>query len=237
MDSEYLTKEIQTSFPDAQNARLFFTKQNVLLEEQYGFTPENTLFAEGGCCDEVNEPEYRVMDRYWGNRFKFGGLAGYCHGGKTGLSALSHHAPEAGGKKNLIILAGPHIGYHLGNWGKILRHGQTEISACCGSLAAAVQTGYEILGRKSPDVLDRQQQTVEQLLLPYLESCSRTGKMADIVDATKYLMQRIDSDLLAMVQDLEAHFEGRIALITGITINTERGNYFSTSHFKVHGRF
>jgi len=58
-----------------------------------------------------------------------------------------------------------------------------------------------------------------------------------MVEATKYLMQRVDSDLLAMIQDLESHFGGQIALITGITINTELGNYFSVSYFKVHGNF
>ena len=89
MNSEYLRKKIQAFFPNAENGRIFFVKKNILLEETYGFTPENTRFAEGGCSDEINEPEYRLMDRYWGERFKFGGLAGYCHGGKTGLAAVS----------------------------------------------------------------------------------------------------------------------------------------------------
>jgi hypothetical protein len=237
MNSEYLRKKIQAFFPNAENGRIFFVKKNILLEETYGFTPENTRFAEGGCSDEINEPEYRLMDRYWGERFKFGGLAGYCHGGKTGLAAVSHHVPEVGGKKNLVLLAGPHIGYYQGDWGKILRNGQTEVTACCGSLASVIQAGYEIINQRPTDLLDRQQQTVEDLLLPYLKACSEAGKRADMVEATKYLMQRIDSDLLAMIQDLEAHFGGQIALITGITINTELDNYFSVSHFKVHGNF
>ena len=52
--------------------------------------------------DEINEPEYLLMEQYWGERFKFGGLAGYCHGGKTGFQAVSHHVPEVFGRKNLL---------------------------------------------------------------------------------------------------------------------------------------
>jgi len=235
MNVEYLKKEIQTSFPNAEIGRIFFAKQNILLEEQYGFTPENTRFAEGGCCDEINESEYRFMENHWGKRFKFGGLAGYCHGGKTGLAAVSHHVPEVDGKKNLLLLAGPHIGYHRGEWGKVVRSGQPELTASCGSLAAIVQAGYEIISRKPADLLDRQQQIVEQLLLPYLKRCAEAGKTVDMVEATKYLMQRIDNDLMSMVQDAEAHFDGQIAVITGITINTGQGNYFSASCVEVRG--
>ena len=89
MSIEEAKKEILAVFPDAQPARLFLTKQNLELEESHGFTPENTRFAEGGCSDEINEPEYQLMERYWGERFKFGGLAGYCHGGKSSLAAVS----------------------------------------------------------------------------------------------------------------------------------------------------
>ncbi len=99
MQIKDFVKDIQVAFPNAEIGRIFFAKQNILLEEQYGFTPGNTRFAEGACCDEINEPEYQLLEHYWGERFKFGGLAGYCHGGKSGLSALSHHVPEVDGKK------------------------------------------------------------------------------------------------------------------------------------------
>ena len=214
----------------------FFAKQNILLEEKYGFTPQNTRFAEGGCCDEINEPEYRFMESHWKARFKFGGLAGYCHGGKTGLAAVSHHVPEVDGRKNLLLLAGPHIGYHRGEWGKVPRPGQREMTASCGSVASIVGAGYEMINRKSADPLDRQQQIVEKALLPYLKGCHEAGKKADMAEATKYLMKRIDSDLMAMIQDLEGFFDGQIAVITGITINTQLGNYFSASTFDLRGQ-
>ena len=110
MNAESLKKKIWALFPNAEIGRIFFTKQNILLEERYGFTPQNTRFAEAGCCDEINEPEYQIMERCWGERFKLGGLAGYCHGGRSGLRAASHHVPEEDGRRNLLLVAGPHIG-------------------------------------------------------------------------------------------------------------------------------
>ena len=150
---------------------------------------------------------------------------------------VSHHVPEVDGRKNLLLVAGTHIGYYRGEWGKIPRSGQAEITTSCGSLSAVLQTGYESIRRKDIDPLDKQQQSVEQLILPYLENCAQERKAPDIVDATKYLMEIIDRDLLNIVQDLEPHFDGQIAIITGITINTEQGNYFSPSKFEVHGNF
>ena len=235
MDTQHLKKEIEPAFPNPEIGRIFFAKQNIQLEERYGFTPENTRFAEGGCCDEINEPEYQYLETYWGERFKFGGLAGYCHGGKSGLGAVSHHVPEIDGRKNLLLVGGTHIGYYRREWGKIPRRGQTEITTSCGSLSAVLQTGYETIKSRTIDPLDRQQNTVEQLMLPYIESCARADKAPDIVEATKYLMQIIDNDLLSIVQDIEASFGGQIAIITGITINTEHGNYFSPSRFEVRG--
>ena len=107
MNSEHLRNEIRIHFPNAEIGRIFFAKQGIHLEEQYGFNPENTRFAEGGCCDEINETEYKLLEQYWGERFKFGGLAGYCHGGRAGLIAVSHHVPEVAGKKKSAPCSGP----------------------------------------------------------------------------------------------------------------------------------
>jgi hypothetical protein len=232
---EALKNKIRKSFPDAEPARVFFGRQNLNLEEIYGFTPENTRFAEGGCSDEINEAELIFMERYWGERFKFGGLAGYCHGGKTGLSAVSHHVPEVDGQKNLLLLAGTHIGFHEGLWGKVPRKGQERLTASCGSLSAAVAAGYETLKNRELDPLDRQQCAVEQIMLPYLERCTEAGQVPDIVEATRFLQRRIDKDLSVMVAGLEKNFGGRIALITGITINTSQGNFFSPSIVEMRG--
>ncbi|KPJ75595.1 MAG: hypothetical protein AMJ54_14505 [Deltaproteobacteria bacterium SG8_13] len=235
MNTDALKTDIRTVFPNAEIGRVYFARQNIFLEEQYGFTPENTRFAEGGCCDEINEPECRFMQSYWGERFKFGGLAGYCHGGRSGLNAVSHHVPEVEGRKNLLLVTGPHIGYHQGQWGRIPRPGQPDITASCGSLCAVLQAGCESIRKKPEDPLDLQQHFVEQIMLPFLEKCSRSSQPPDIVEATRFLMEKIDSDLFAIIGDLEGGFNGQIAVITGITINTETGNFFEVSRFEVRG--
>ena len=61
---EKLKNEIREFFPSVEMGRIFFMKESVGLEEQYGFIPENTRFAEGGCSDEINEPEYLLMEQY-----------------------------------------------------------------------------------------------------------------------------------------------------------------------------
>lgn len=232
---ESLKKKIRRVFPGAEPARVFFARQNLMLEETYGFTPDNTRFAEGGCSDEINEAELVFLERYWGERFKFGGLAGYCHGGKTGLSAVSHHVPEVDGQKNLLLLAGTHIGFHEGVWGKVPRKGQNGLTASCGSLSTVLTAGYETLKNREPDPLDRQQYAVEQIMRPYLSRCNEAGSAPDIVEATRFLQQRIDDDMCVMVAELEGSFDGLIALITGITINTAQGNFFSPSIVKIQG--
>lgn len=233
---ESLKEEIRRAFAGAVPARLFFSRQNLILEEEHGFTPDNTRFAEGGCSDEINEAELVFMERYWGERFKFGGLAGYCHGGKTGLFAVSHHVPEVDGQKNLLLLAGTHVGFHEGIWGKVPRKGQKGLTSSCGSLSTAVAAGYETLKNREVDPLDRQQYAVEQIMLPYLERCAEAGQTPDIVEATRFLQQRIDEDLRVMVAELEKNFGGRIALITGVTINTSLGNFFNPSIVEIRGK-
>jgi len=233
MSSDDLIRQIREHFPNAEPARLFYAKQNILLEETYGFTPENTRFAEGGCCDEINEPELELLERYWGERFKFGGLAGYCHGGRSGLGAVSHHVPEVDGEKNLLLVGGPHIGIHRGKWGKIPRPGQPDLTTSCGSLCAVLSAGYGALRQKVEDPLDRQQRVIEQIMLPFLEQHKETDALGEVVAATQFLLKIIDDDLFSMVTELSNNFDGQIATITGVTINTEVGNFFSLSRFEV----
>jgi len=233
MSSDDLIQQINNHFPNAEPGRLFLAKQNILLEETYGFTPDNTRFAEGGCCDEINELELELLERYWGERFKFGGLAGYCHGGRSGLGAVSHHVPEVDGQKNLLLLGGPHIGFHRGRWGEIPRPGQPDITTSCGSLCAVLGAGYDTLRHKVEDPLDRQQRVIEQIMLPFLEQYKKTENLPEVIAATHFLMKIIDDDLFSIVTDLAKTFDGQIAVITGVTVNTVEGNFFSLSRFEV----
>ena len=220
---------ISQYLPKASTASEFFNQVNQLLTERHGFTPGNTRFAEGACSDEINEPELERLEQHWGERFKFGGLAGYCHGGRTGLGAVSHHVPEEDGQRNLLLVGGPHIGWHDGEWGEVLRVGQAETTTSCGALMAIVEAGYAGLQAKTMDPLDAQQFFVERLMLPFLKKADDGGRVPLIVRATQFLMRRIDTDLRTIVGELLPYFEGQIACVTGVTINTASGNFFCPS--------
>ncbi len=224
-----LLKPIQQCFPKASMASDFFSQLNQTLKERHGFTPTNTRFAEGACCDEINEPELLRLEQHWGERFKFGGLAGYCHGGKTGLGAVSHHVPEKDGLQNLLLVGGPHIGWHDGTWGEVPRVGQRDITTSCGALMAIVTAGYAGLHAKTMDPLDSQQFLVERLMLPFLKEGNAESDIPLIVQATQFLMRRIDTDLSIIVNELQQRFKGQIACVTGVTINTADGNFFCPS--------
>ena len=220
---------IRRHFPKVSIASNFFDKLNKALESHHGFTPGNTRFAEGACSDEINEPELQCLETYWGERFKFGGRAGYCHGGRTGLDAVSHHVPEEDGQRNLLLIGGPHIGWHDGQWGKVRRVGQPELTTSCGSLMAVVEIGCTGLESKSWGRLDSQQFLVERIMLPFLKEADVQEELPLIVRATQFFMQQIDADLGIMSDELALHFNGQIACVTGVTINTAAGNMFCPS--------
>jgi len=229
-----ILEQLRQCFPKAAIGSEFFNQLNQTLGGQHSFTPRNTRFAEGACCDEINEPELQLMEKHWGERFKFGGLAGYCHGGRTGLGAVSHHVPGEGGQKNLLLVAGPHIGWHEGEWGKVPREGQAEITTSCGALMAIMGAGHDSLKAKALDPLDAQQFNVERIMLPFLRVADDAGDVPLIALATQFMMQRVDTDLGTIIDGLLPHFEGQIACVTGVTINTAKGNFFCPSTQVIH---
>jgi len=229
-----IIEELRQCFPKTAIGSEFFNQLNQTLGRQHGFTPSNTRFAEGACCDEINEPELLLLEKHWGERFKFGGLAGYCHGGRTGLGAVSHHVPEEGGQKNLLLVAGPHIGWHDGEWGKVPRVGQAGITTSCGALMAIMGEGHDSLEAKALDPLDAQQFNVERIMLPFLKVADKAGDVPLIALATQFLMERVDTDLWTIINGLLPHFEGQIARVTGVTINTAKGIFFCPSKQIIH---
>ena len=207
---------IRQCFPKASMASEFFNQLNQSLEEQHKFTPANTRFAEGVCCDEINEPELQRLEQYWGERFQVRRT--------RRLLPRREDRPRCGkpitfprknGQRNLLLVGGPHIGWHDGKWGEVPRVGQVEITTSCGALMAIVEAGYAGLRSKTMDPLDSQQFLVERIMLPFLKEADGGGDVPLIAQATQFLMQRIDADLWTIVNDLLPHFEGQIACVHG----------------------
>ena len=81
-----------------------------LLEKMYGMTPENTIYGQSICPDEINNEKgdlVTLMADHWGECFPMGGIGGAPFVGKTGFAAFSHHVPDDG---HVLILFGPHVG-------------------------------------------------------------------------------------------------------------------------------
>ena len=89
---------ITENFAGAIQGDQLTKRVNAILEER-GFTPENTLFANSTCPDEINR-FVTSFEQYWGENFPLGGLAGLPFTGVTGFGAYSHHVPDGG---NLFI--------------------------------------------------------------------------------------------------------------------------------------
>merc|ERR1740130_1476980 len=106
-----------------------------ILASYFDFTPDNTLFGNSICPDEINNMKgclSLLMQDYYGELFPMGGISGAPFAGKTGFKAFSHHVPENG---NIIILYGPHVAIsESGVVGKHLREGQKDESAACGAV-------------------------------------------------------------------------------------------------------
>ena len=147
---------------------------------------------------------------------------------------MSHHVPEEDGQKNLLLVAGPHIGWHDEEWGKVAREGQAEITTSCGALMTVMGADHDSLEAKALDPLDAQQFIVERIMLPFLKIADEAGDVPPIALATQFLMERVNMDLGAIIDDLLLHFEGQIACVTGVTINTANGNFFCPSTQVIH---
>eukprot|EP00566_Odontella_aurita_P013416 CAMPEP_0113563608 /NCGR_PEP_ID=MMETSP0015_2-20120614/21162_1 /TAXON_ID=2838 /ORGANISM="Odontella" /LENGTH=449 /DNA_ID=CAMNT_0000465605 /DNA_START=176 /DNA_END=1525 /DNA_ORIENTATION=- /assembly_acc=CAM_ASM_000160 len=133
-----MLKLLWTHFPGAVSSADVLEGYKRVAEKR-GYTPENTLFAQSICPDEVNHEEGDVTDllaSYCGEVFHMGGLAGIPFTGKVGFGAFSHHVPEGDG--HCAILMAPHIGIDEdGRFGAYTRDGQTHSGSCCGAAVGA----------------------------------------------------------------------------------------------------
>jgi len=121
--------------------------------QSLGFAPEDIVYAEGICSDDVdalvvqgvsNIGQFPASMSSLLGPFMSGGLAGYPFVGQVGLGAWASHITTgstiSGG--TLFISSTPHIGITLdGDVGYIYRKGNvsgTTLSTTCGAVAGAI---------------------------------------------------------------------------------------------------
>ncbi|MFH0945004.1 MAG: hypothetical protein V2A76_07385 [Planctomycetota bacterium] len=211
-------EELREKYPSALSwPELVERSQSYLLGR--GFTPENTLFANALCRDEVNQRSVSEFVKFWGENFDLAGLGGYPSAGITGFSACHHHVPEDDGR--LFILFGPHVGLGRdGTWGQVEREGQQDESPDCGELMGYLgkiqqDAGYE--PRFEP--LDAEQYLLESALTYSKEAI--LGHEDPVLAATERLFEVIDGVLGDIIRRM-APSEPTV-LLGGLLINTPLG--------------
>ena len=142
-----------------------------------GFTPENTLYADSSCPDEINHDDPSeditgLMQHHWGAIFPLSGLAGVPFAGATGWAAFSSHIPKDG---NCVVLFAPHVGVHTdGTIGIVKREGQEHTTSACGAAIGALKAlRANPKTAQNPGMIDQQMDTIKHLLLPHVDAISR----------------------------------------------------------------
>jgi len=183
-------------------------------------SPDNTLFGNVVCRDEINQSGVKAFGDYWGQNFDLAGLAGYPTAGVTGFTAYHHHVPDDG---NLLVLYGPHIGISQdGALGKLERDGMSQRSSACGALVGLLAKATD-----NPDyapsysALDPEQHLVEKGLEPYLrESLQSESPLKELT----LQMYKIIHEQLGQIVDI-SDFPGQTVMLGGVIINTPRSEH------------
>jgi hypothetical protein len=201
-------------FPGALPGEIIVRKTSDLLIP-FGLTPENTIYGQSLCPDEINCVKGGMASsliEYWGECFPMGGIGGAPFVGKTGFKAFSHHVPDDG---NVLICFGPHIAISSsGELGKVLREGQECESAACGAVLAA----YAAVSKEpffDCDDDDMQQDWLKSQIAPRVDEIKQ---QQDPLSALAYVaydcVQRTIQNIIN-----NDFGKGKLVLLGGIQIN------------------
>ncbi|MFC1648250.1 hypothetical protein ACFL1B_02205 [Nanoarchaeota archaeon] len=224
---------IDEHFPEAMKGNYLTLEVNDELRA-LGFTPENTVFANSTCADEINR-FVTNFGEYWGENFDLGGLAGLPFRGKSGFGAYSHHIPENG---NLFILYAAHVGVsEKGEWGKVRRKGMKKDTTSCGALTGALGLLEKDPAYQHPaDPDDPEMPRVIEVVRGSLPSIQKAE--IPVIEATEEMYKAVDGWMNRII-GFDAHSDYQnIALLGGIQINTPPGDtdYFLVKNFSVLNR-
>jgi hypothetical protein len=211
-------KTLHKQFPGALPDPAVYNRVKMILTEDYGFTPSNTLFGTSICPDEINHTKQGLsvlMSDFWGAEFPMGGISGAPFGGKTGFVAFSHHVPDDG---NIILMYGPHVGISdQGEVGKCLRQGQHALSTSCGAVVGAYNAcrGMQEDEKVEFDSNDMQMSWVKSQILPHVARLQK--EKCPLASLVYQAFQAIQGKINTIVNTNFGN--GRLVLIGGIQIN------------------
>ncbi|CAB9500553.1 Inherit from NOG: Low-co2 inducible protein [Seminavis robusta] len=242
LDTTELLGDIETKvekhFPGALPSQGILDKVSVTIEAR-GLTPENTLYAQSVCPDEINhEPGdiTNLFTEYLGEVFHLGGLGGIPFTGKTGFGAYSHHVPEGG---HCFILLAPHIGLDSGcNFGMYDREGQASAGAACGAAIGAL--GYCKACKPLPDLTTAQDDYQMSYIIHKVHQCKHEILAETTDNAVQarlaHHMHKVATEMLDKIVSLDfGGPESTLTILTGVQINMPEPmeDYFQPLEFYV----
>jgi len=237
-------KALRSSFPGALPGPVVHARTvDVLTRAPYNLTPENTLYGNSVCPDEINHEDGGlpdIMKKYWGECFPLGGISGAPFVGKTGFKAFSHHVPKHG---HVFVLYGPHVGISdKGEVGKVVREGQDAASHSCGAAIGAYQCclskgkldeGWYKEDQKG-DSRDTQMNEILAAIAPHAEEISKqTNPMASLAFEAYGFVDKYIHDIV------NCDFgDGNLILVGGIQINMPKpyADHFLPLKFEVRSK-
>jgi hypothetical protein len=212
---------LSTHFPGALPMTKYMRKTFQSLSA-YGFSDENTMAMIAICRDEIAEPLFIEVIRYWGKTFNCCSLAGFVMMGKTGLAAATDHTPIVDGIRRFTFYAMPHIAIsRYGDIGKVYRNGIQKVSHACGALETVA---HELaLGhlKLEMDMQDIEQTIIRQKIL----STITYGDKPDLIEITKLASKIISSDVENLLNTLDSSVFN-YAVMTGIQIHGPLGSHW-----------
>lgn len=205
---------LQTHFPGALPMSKYMRKTFQCLSA-YDFSDENTMGMIAICRDEIAEPLFIEVIRYWGKTFNCCSLAGFVMMGKTGLAAATDHTPIFDGIRRFTFYAMPHIAIsRYGDIGNVYRDGVQKVSHACGALETVVKELASGHLKLEMDMQDIEQTIIRQKILSTLTY----GDKPNLIEITKLASRIISDDVKNLLNTLD-HSVFKYAVMTGIQIH------------------
>lgn len=205
---------VQNHFPGTLPLKKYMRKTYRCLVD-YGFFDENTMGMVAICRDEITDPLFDEVIKYWGKTFNCCSLAGFVMMGKTGLASATAHTPIFEDLRRFTFYAMPHIAISRhGDIGKVYREGIQKASHACGALEVIVKELESGHLNMETDMEDIEQTIIRQKILSKI----KYGDKPDLVEITKLASQIISNDVEKLLSKLDTSIF-QYAVMTGIQIH------------------
>lgn len=218
--------EILKHYPNAISAPRAIFDLLVHIRTQVNLPPDQIVFADSICGDDLNEEQYPQLAHEMIGPFRLGGLNGYPFTGLTGIGALASHVPDGGA---IAIFYGPHIGIsEKGDVGSISRPGQAGLNACCGAAKKGVAELTKPT-KSAPAGTDDQMEKIKEIFKAKKSTILKAK--FPIKAATDVMFAATDKQLMELLKAEKP--KATVFLLGGVLINADYpfGSFFDRRKF------